>query len=117
MTVPIVMILGGVAFGVFFLWYTRVKVDAWWYGTFTGDLYVYLAPPFGFAAAVAGLFNLFQEMDVELSRIIFGVPFLTVLAWFMVSVFTVMLGLPKIPFLLPKWMRERRREEKHSARR
>lgn len=116
MTVPILMILGGLALGIFFLWYTRVKVDAWWYGTFTGDLYVYLVPPVGFAAATAGVINLFQEIGSEPPQGIFAVPVLVVLAWFMLSVLTVLLGLPKIPFLLPRWMRERRREEKRLAR-
>lgn len=116
MTVPLLMILGGAGFGAFFLWYTRVKVDAWWYGTFTGDLYVYLAPPFGMLAATVGIFELLQEVGIEPSRVFFGVPALVVLAWFMLSVLTVLLGLPKIPFLLPRWMRERRREEKRLAR-
>ena len=116
MTVPLLMILGGAGFGVFFLWYVRVKVDAWWYGTFTGDLYVYLAPPFGMLAAAVGVFELLQEVGVEPSRVLFGVPALMVVAWFMISVVTVLLGLPKIPFLLPRWMRERRRDEKRLAR-
>lgn len=116
MTVPILMILGGAPLGAFFLWYTRVKVDAWWYGTLTGDLYVYLMPPAGMLAATVGIFELLQEIGVETTSVFFGVPFFLVLAWFMLSVVTVLLGLPKIPFLLPRWMRERRREEKRVAR-
>lgn len=116
MAVPLLVFLGGAGFAVFFLWYTRVKVDAWWYGTFTGDLYVYLAPPFGIAAATVGVFELLQDIGVETTSVFFAVPFFVVLVWFMLSVVTVLLGLPKIPFLLPRWMRERRREEKRLAR-
>ncbi|TLP92225.1 hypothetical protein FEF26_14995 [Nesterenkonia salmonea] len=116
MTVPLVMIIGGAAIGIFFLWYTRVKVDAWWYGTLTGDIYVHLVPAAGMLTAIVGVFELLQELGVEPSRVFFGVPFLLVLAWFMISVVTVLFALPKIPFLLPRWIRERRREEKRLAR-
>lgn len=69
MTVPLVMIIGGAAIGIFFLWYTRVKVDAWWYGTLTGDIYVHLVPAAGMLTAIVGVFELLQELGVEPSRV------------------------------------------------
>lgn len=109
-------LLVGPPLAVFFVVYPRMIDDAPWYGTFTESLYLYCFPPFFFVVGVASGLEVFERLGVPwpywLEQLLVGPG---VLALFVGVLGT--LGIPMPPFLTPKWIRERRKQDRQERRR
>lgn len=101
---------------IWFVVYPRIISDATWYGFFSERMYLYAFPPF-FAAAA------FYSMR-EASRT-FGLPWadwfaqttIGVTGLLMILGLLAALGMPVPPLLTPKWVRERRKQDRDERRR
>ncbi|GAA3284255.1 hypothetical protein [Nesterenkonia halobia] len=101
---------------VWFVVYPRLIRDALWYGWISERLYLYAFPPFFGLASVVSASKVFEAWGIPWPEwlemwTIGPMGFLMIYGGFAV------LGLPVPPFLTPKWVRERRSQDREERRR
>ncbi|GAB3179869.1 hypothetical protein GCM10027060_08430 [Nesterenkonia halophila] len=101
---------------VWFVVYPRLINDAHWYGWFSERLYLYGLPPFFAMASVACAYRVSDVWGISwptwLEQVTMGTT-----GFLMLCGFFATLGVPVLPFLTPKWVRERRSQDREERRR
>lgn len=108
-------LLVGPPVAVFYVVYPRIIDDAAWYGTFSEYLYLYMFPPFFFGLGVASGLEVFERLGAPWPHWL-ELTLVTPAVCGMFVGFIATLGVPMPPFLTPKWVRERRKEDREYKR-
>lgn len=101
---------------MWYIVYPRMITDAHWYGWFSERLYLYGFPPFFGLASVVSASKVFEAWGLTWPE---WLEMWTIgpLGFLMVCGCFATLGLPVPPFLTPKWVRERRKQDREERRR
>lgn len=96
--------------------YPRLITDAHWYGWFSERLYLYGFPPFFGLASVVSASKVFEAWGFSWPE---WLEMWTIgpLTFLMICGFFATLGVPVPPFLTPRWVRERRKQDREERRR
>lgn len=108
-------LLLGPPIAVFYVVYPRIINDAPWYGTFSEYMNLYMYPPFFYCVGVASGLQVFERLGapwpywLEMTLVVPGGVGLFV-------GFAAAMGVPMPRFLTPKWVRERRKQDREYKR-
>lgn len=101
---------------LWFVIYPRLITDAHWYGWISERLYLYCFPTFFAAGAVVSAQKVFDMWGTPWPEE-FAQPVLAIAGFLALYGAFSVFGLPVPPFLTPKWVRERRKQDREERRR
>jgi len=104
-----------VGVGIYFIVHPRRISDAWWYGSMHEPVNLYVIPPVCFLFSFAMLARLLESFDREVPVVLTLIVFPPSMFVLILGIFAF-LGMPMPRFLMPKWIRERKAQERAGRR-